>query len=252
MFLCGLCMVTEGGMYVLQLVDNHSATYSALIIGATEISVMAWFYGADRFLEDMKFMLGFYPYPRIFWKWAWKMISPTIVCMILVFTTLDYSGNKYGEYEYPSWANAIGWVITFISVSCIPVVALIKIFQEEGSLPERVLKLLKPHADWGPAYLHKEKVSDLDVGAQATKKGLRANCEGSNMTLLTDYSASNATIINADSKDPNLSSLEPLKEDFEMEDECDYDGLNMKDFQAEIVTEDADVNASQPNSIVEK
>ena len=79
MYCCGLFMITEGGMYVLQLVDNHSATYSALILGCAEVSIMAWIYGADRFLEDMKFMLGFYPYPRIFWKWAWKIISPTIV-----------------------------------------------------------------------------------------------------------------------------------------------------------------------------
>merc|ERR1719270_1852620 len=33
MYICGLFMITEGGMYVLQLVDNHSATYSALILG---------------------------------------------------------------------------------------------------------------------------------------------------------------------------------------------------------------------------
>ena len=79
MYLAGLSMITEGGMYILQLVDNHSATYSALILGCTEISVMAWIYGVDQFLEDLKFMLGFYPYPRIYWKWAWKVISPTIV-----------------------------------------------------------------------------------------------------------------------------------------------------------------------------
>ena len=79
MYCAGLFMITEGGMYVLQLVDNHSATYSALILGCCEVSVMAWIYGADRFLEDIKYMLGFYPYPRLFWKWAWKIISPVIV-----------------------------------------------------------------------------------------------------------------------------------------------------------------------------
>ena len=79
MYCAGLLMITEGGMYVLQLVDNHSATYSALILGCCEVTVMAWIYGADRFLEDMKYMLGFYPYPRFFWKWAWKIVSPSIV-----------------------------------------------------------------------------------------------------------------------------------------------------------------------------
>lgn len=114
MFLIGLSMVTDGGkrlscyeenfhrffktlgMYILQLFDNHSATYSALIIGCSEVdlsinqkhhkksfifkvTVMAWVYGADQFLEDLKFMLGFYPFPYFFWKWGWKLVSPIIV-----------------------------------------------------------------------------------------------------------------------------------------------------------------------------
>ena len=83
-------------MYILQLFDNHSATYSALIIGCSEVdlsinqkhhkksfifkvTVMAWVYGADQFLEDLKFMLGFYPFPYFFWKWGWKLVSPIIV-----------------------------------------------------------------------------------------------------------------------------------------------------------------------------
>ena len=86
-------------MYILQLFDNHSATYSALIIGCSEVhlsicqstilnikliyikkvTVMAWVYGADQFLEDLKFMLGFYPFPYFFWKWGWKLVSPVIV-----------------------------------------------------------------------------------------------------------------------------------------------------------------------------
>ena len=79
MYLAGLGMITEGGMYVLQLVDNHSATYSALILGISEISVMAWIYGVDQFMEDLRFMLGFYPYPKFFWKWSWMLVSPLIV-----------------------------------------------------------------------------------------------------------------------------------------------------------------------------
>ena len=79
MFLLGLPMVTDGGIYIFQIFDNHSATYSALILGCIEVSVMSWIYGADRFLDDLHQMLGFYPYPRIFWKWAWKVFAPMIV-----------------------------------------------------------------------------------------------------------------------------------------------------------------------------
>jgi len=216
MYCAGLFMITEGGMYVLQLVDNHSATYSALILGCFEVSVMSWVYGVDRFLEDIKFMLGFYPYPRLFWKWAWKVISPVIVVFILIFTWIDYDGNSYGEYEFPAWANALGWVITFSSVIMIPIVATIKIYNEEGTFTARVQKLTQPTYDWGPA--------------SPQHRRLPTNCsslgpiQGSNMTLVTNASNSNIK----DIKDTNFSQLEPLNEDFEEDTSSEDDGLNMK------------------------
>ena len=73
---------------------------------------------------------------------------------ILVFTAVDYSGNSYADYNYPSWANAAGWVITMSSVSMIPLVALIKICREEGSLVERIRTLVQPRCDWGPPTRH--------------------------------------------------------------------------------------------------
>lgn len=40
MFCVGLIMVTNAGMFILQLFDNHAATYSALIIGCAEVRVI--------------------------------------------------------------------------------------------------------------------------------------------------------------------------------------------------------------------
>merc|ERR1719233_478324 len=135
-------MITEGGMYVLQLVDNHSATYSALILGCSEVSIMAWIYGADRFLEDMKFMLGFYPYPRFFWKWAWK--------------------------------------ITFSSVILIPIVATIKIYNEEGTFSYRIQKLTQPTYEWGPASPQHRR---LPTTSDSRLGGYTGPSQGSNITL---------------------------------------------------------------------
>lgn len=35
----------QGGMYVLQLMDNYCASFSALIIGLVEVIVIGWIYG---------------------------------------------------------------------------------------------------------------------------------------------------------------------------------------------------------------
>ena len=60
---------------------------------------------------------------------------------ILLFTALDYDGNSYSDYTYPTWANVGGWMITFSSVILIPIVAIKKICQEEGSLKQ--VKIIK-------------------------------------------------------------------------------------------------------------
>lgn len=79
MFLLGLVMCTNGGMYVLQLIDTYAATFSALIIGMAEVCVIAWHYGIDRFLDDIKLMLGHDVPPRLYWRFIWKYFTPLII-----------------------------------------------------------------------------------------------------------------------------------------------------------------------------
>jgi len=235
MYLAGLSMVTNGGIYILQLVDNHAATYSALILGCLEVSVMAWIYGVDKFLDDLKFMLGFYPYPKFFWKWSWKITSPLIVILILNFTFKDYSGNKYDTYAYPGWANMVGWCITFSSILCIPTVAVVKISQAEGSLMARVRHLLTSSPDWGPKV---KPPAGVEEGGALL--GMPANVEGSAMTLLHNNSS---TCVIEQMTGPAAPPLEPLKEHLEEELEHsnsnseDDEGLNMKEIEMEVKIE---------------
>jgi solute carrier family 6 amino acid transporter-like protein 5/7/9/14 len=226
MFCCGLSMVTNGGIYILQLVDNHSATYSALILGCLEVSVMAWIYGVDKFLEDLRFMLGFYPYPRLFWKWSWKISSPVIVILILNFTIKDYQGNKYDDYHYPDWANTVGWCITFSSVVCIPIVGLFKIARAEGSLWARISQLTTVSPDWGP------KMPPTAGPEEGALLGMPARVEGSAMTLIPNSSTTD--VADEQMNGAAQATLEPLKERFEEEEDqsnSEDEGLNMKEIQ---------------------
>lgn len=150
MYAVGLSMATKGGMYVLQMMDSYSSTFSALMVGMTEVLVVGWVYGVDNYLNDIKVMLGFYPYPRCLWRIIWKYGMPLIVTTILVFTWIDFTPAKYDTYEFPPWANAVGWLLSFSSVSCIPIVAIYKILREDGTLRERVWKLTRPLPEWAP------------------------------------------------------------------------------------------------------
>ena len=39
-------------------------------------------------------------------------------------TAIGYKGNSYDDYTYPSWANALGWLLTMSSVLMVPLVIL--------------------------------------------------------------------------------------------------------------------------------
>ncbi|KAL3886790.1 hypothetical protein ACJMK2_026762 [Sinanodonta woodiana] len=151
-FLIGLIFCSQGGMYILQLFDNYAATYSLLIIGLVECLALSWVYGVDRFLTDIESMLGHRPH--IMWAYAWKFVSPFVLLAIMIFTWVDFKPTVYGEYEFPKWSDALGWLISFSSVLAIPVIMVYKIIQYKRSNGTSVFEsmkfLAKTDPDWGP------------------------------------------------------------------------------------------------------
>ena len=162
--------------------------------------------------------------------------------MILVFSWINYKGSTYDDYIFPDWANVLGWCITFSSVVCVPIVAIWKIFHEEGSLVARVQKLMQPSEDWGPASSQHRLPECSGVEGGAFNPGMKAGCgaQGSSVTLLTNASNSNIlrgktnrvsysflfyAFLCSEYKELATTELETLKEN---EEEDDDDGLNMR------------------------
>uniref|UniRef100_A0A8D0FJT4 Transporter n=1 Tax=Strix occidentalis caurina TaxID=311401 RepID=A0A8D0FJT4_STROC len=118
--LIDLSMVTQGGMYVFQLFDNYSASGITLLWQAFwECVVIAWVYGADRFMDDVARMIGYRPLP--FMKWCWAVVTPLVCVGIFVFHVVNYKPLTYNKtYVYPWWGDAIGWVLALSSMLCIP------------------------------------------------------------------------------------------------------------------------------------
>jgi solute carrier family 6 amino acid transporter-like protein 5/7/9/14 len=161
MLLGGLSMVTQGGMYVLQLMDSHAGTFSALVTGLVEVLAISWLYGVDRFLEDIRRMIGwtgqepFYRLHRLYWSTIWKVVTPTLLLVILVASAAEYRPMTYGAVTYPGWANGLGWLVSGVSVLCIPAVMLAKCWSSGGwrviSNEDRWGELTQPTKDWGQA-----------------------------------------------------------------------------------------------------
>ncbi|OCT73096.1 sodium-dependent neutral amino acid transporter SLC6A17 [Xenopus laevis] len=127
--LTGLIFVQRSGSYFVSMFDDYSATLPLIIVVIFENIAVAWVYGAERFMEDIRGMLGHRPY-RIY-KYMWQYIS--ILGMIalllasLIRMCIDYpkyqSWNQQQAKEemlqYPSWA--LGMLTSLIIVASLPI-----------------------------------------------------------------------------------------------------------------------------------
>uniref|UniRef100_A0A667ZDL7 Transporter n=1 Tax=Myripristis murdjan TaxID=586833 RepID=A0A667ZDL7_9TELE len=150
-FLIDMSMVTEGGMYVFQLFDYYSASGITLLWQAFwECVVVAWVYGADRFMDDVARMIGYRPLPYM--KWCWSYITPLVCVGVFLFHVVNYKPLTYNTvYTYPLWGEAFGWGLALSSMLCIPVTVLYKLLRCKGSLRERWQHLTTPV--WGRHHL---------------------------------------------------------------------------------------------------
>uniref|UniRef100_A0A7N8XSM9 Transporter n=1 Tax=Mastacembelus armatus TaxID=205130 RepID=A0A7N8XSM9_9TELE len=150
-FLIDMSMVTEGGMYVFQLFDYYSASGITLLWQAFwECVVIAWVYGADRFMDDVARMIGYQPLPYM--KWCWSYITPFVCVGVFLFHVVNYKPLTYNTvYTYPLWGEALGWALALSSMLCIPLTVLYKLLRCKGSLRERWQHLTTPV--WGRHHL---------------------------------------------------------------------------------------------------
>jgi len=74
-----------------------------------------------------------------------KFIKNFIKNSKLSVLTLLISPIKYDNDErYPLWGEILGWCLALSSMLCVPIVALLQIAKEKGTLQERINNLLMP------------------------------------------------------------------------------------------------------------
>ncbi|XP_069136262.1 sodium-dependent serotonin transporter-like [Argopecten irradians] len=149
-FLGAISTTTYGGQFVINLLDRHAAPISLIFICFCEAIAVSWFYGVQRFSNDIKSMVGFEP--GIFWKVCWVAICPISLLLLFVLSIWAYSGIQLDGYTYPDWSVAIGWCITCSSLICIPLYIVFNIFTTRGTLKQKLVRLLKPASV--PGHVH--------------------------------------------------------------------------------------------------
>uniref|UniRef100_A0A8C6TYH1 Solute carrier family 6 member 13 n=1 Tax=Neogobius melanostomus TaxID=47308 RepID=A0A8C6TYH1_9GOBI len=148
-FLAGLIMLTEGGLYIFQLFDYYAASGMCLLLVAIfETVCVAWFYGADRFYDNIEDMIGYRPGPVM--KYCWLFFTPATCFGTFAFSLIKYTPLKYnGVYVYPWWGYAIGWILALSSMLCIPLWILFKLYTTPGTLKEVKVLYTTPDCSLG-------------------------------------------------------------------------------------------------------
>ncbi|KAJ8925416.1 hypothetical protein NQ315_009248 [Exocentrus adspersus] len=134
--------VTPGGIYMFHLFDTYSAGISLLCSALFEAVAVSWFYGLDRFSQDVEAMIGIRP--GLYWRICWKFISPSFIICVVMFGLFDHKPLIYNDYSYPGWAEWVGWSLALSSILMIPLVAIIQIVKTKGTCKEKLALSISP------------------------------------------------------------------------------------------------------------
>ncbi|KAH1029595.1 hypothetical protein HUJ05_002806 [Dendroctonus ponderosae] len=118
-YLVGLTCISQGGMYVFQILDSYAVSgFSLLFLIFFECIAVSWAFGVNRFYDGIKEMIGYYP--TSWWKFCWIVATPMICVGVFVFNLIQWTPVKYLDYEFPFWAHLFGWFTALTSMLCIP------------------------------------------------------------------------------------------------------------------------------------
>uniref|UniRef100_A0A8C3SCF4 Transporter n=1 Tax=Chelydra serpentina TaxID=8475 RepID=A0A8C3SCF4_CHESE len=141
-FLVALFCITNGGIYVLTLLDTFAAGTSILFAVLMEAIGVSWFYGVDRFSEDIQQMMGFKP--GLYWRLCWKFVSPAFLLFVVIVSIINFKPLTYDDYTFPLWANRIGWGIALSSMLLVPAYIIYKFLNVRGTFKERLAYCITP------------------------------------------------------------------------------------------------------------
>jgi len=152
-------MVTQGGMYVLNVFNTQAGGVSLLFLAFFEVVAVSYGYGAERFERNLQSIMGRKIFP--WWRWCWKYFSPAIIIAIFISSLVQWKGISYNGIASRPTGEVLGWLLALASMLWIPGMAIYKYFQVEGTFVERIKLLSSPNLELLQAIEEKHGIKEF-------------------------------------------------------------------------------------------
>ncbi|KAH9377770.1 hypothetical protein HPB48_012185 [Haemaphysalis longicornis] len=133
-YACALPTTTYGGNYIVSLLDTYATATGVLFIVFVESMAVCWFYGANRFSQHVKEMLGHLP--GLYWRMCWSYISPLFLFTMFLFAVLRYKPLEWEDYKFPAWSISVGWLLTASSMCFVPGYMIVAFLRTKGTFKQ--------------------------------------------------------------------------------------------------------------------
>ena len=149
-------LCAEGGILLFTLFDQR-CTSSLLFVLWIEIIVVTWFYGINRFIDNIQEMgmkKGLsrpYGILRVLFFILLAVITPLVLLGLCIIAWKNREGIVYGGEQFPPVAEGFGWLMELgplIFLLIMPVWEVYKLSKQNLTASEIGKKLLSPSKSW--------------------------------------------------------------------------------------------------------
>lgn len=148
-FCIGLLYTTQGGQYLLNMVDYFGVSMVIYVLAIAELITFGWIYGVSRICKDTEFMLGIKT--SWYWRICWGVVTPLMMISILIYQIIKYEPLTYNGIPYPTMYYCkcilhvrfdlinkiqsilvIGWGMSIFGIMQLPIWAAVAVYKQEG------------------------------------------------------------------------------------------------------------------------